>query len=161
MQDLRIIFFLEKSTSVRIRCSPNGKFFIYQVPGIEAADKVEREQTVELLLVNFPVIQVTRNCSKVQDVLIDTKRLMFDPECFAMLFQADDEPNQSKDAHPKGCQVPDQSPKPVKEGPKCRLGCQPLWLDTLALWKQHLTSSNNTPFQHIIEDAKVQEREQE
>ena len=95
-------------------------------------------------------MRATRNRSKVQDVpLIDTNQLMFDSECFAMLFQADDELNQSKDAHPKNCQVPDQSSKPV-EGPKRRLGRRPLWLKYPGLVntasdfiKQHFFSAHN------------------
>jgi hypothetical protein len=99
--------------------------FIYQVSGIEAADKDEREHIVNILLSYFPIMRATRNCNIVQDVLIDANQLVLDPECFAMLFKADESPVEPADAH---CDNQDQAPKPVKEGPTRRLGRQPLWL---------------------------------
>ena len=88
--------FSGKISSARVRhtAAQIESCFIYQVYGIEASDKEGS----------------------------DTKQLLLDPECFAMLFQADDDPVGTD------CLVAEQIPKPVEESPKRHLGCQPLWL---------------------------------
>ena len=84
MRDWRIIF-SRKICSAKIRhtAAQIESYFIYQVYGIEASDKEERDQMVELLLMNFPVMRATRrNGSKVQDALIDTRQLIVGSRVF-------------------------------------------------------------------------------
>ena len=97
--------------------------FIIPMSSIVDEDMARKEAIIELLLLNFPIMRVTRvkNQEK-KDVLIDVKQLVLDPECFSMLFEVDDSATEVSSREQE------ELLKPVKERPTQRLGRQPLWL---------------------------------
>jgi hypothetical protein len=64
--------------------------FVYQVSALETASTEEKDQMIKVLLTHFPIMRATRSDDKTKDVLINTRQLVMEPECFSILFSADD-----------------------------------------------------------------------
>ena len=101
--------------------------FVFQVSALQTANTKEKDNIIHLLLANFPIMRATRNDDKSKDVLIDIKQLVLAPECFSMLFEADDK-TPDPDLEVRNCNTSDETPQLAVEGPTRRLGRPPLWI---------------------------------
>jgi hypothetical protein len=99
--------------------------FVYQVSALETASTEEKDQMIKVLLTHFPIMRATRSDDKTKDVLINTRQLVMEPECFSILFSADDKSPEPSAANQH---ISHETPKAAVEGPTRRLGRQPFWI---------------------------------